>query len=443
MSDAVVLGGVDVFHLMNDRAMRARGLAGNHCAYVLMLDGRLDARALERRLARAIAWMPELRYRLEGGFPRLPRWRSAPDAAPPLTVLDQGERPLFATPRAFHPERPLVEERLEERVDGSSPWHLDLVRGKEHDTLVFRWFHSLADAKSAERLIAWIGSGDGDEPEPPPPEDERFASSERPIAKLDRDARMALMRAYNAHMMQLGRVPILSLANASRAKPPKRPLTHAMRVELSVEETRAFEHRVRTRARLAETSVMVWLVARMLDREMLARGYAPPRTCIPVPLSLDPKIGSQRMFGNHLSMMMFALDRDDLASEARAVASLADQQRAIVRQKLDLGMAAALDFARWTPGPVYRALSKHPFGGREMGSFVFSNPGAVGITRFAGVPVIDGLPLPAVIAPPGFQVIMSRFGGRLSALVGWVDGALERVRVDRMAEELRAEMVSG
>src|SRR4029078_809022 len=101
------------------------------------------------------------------------------------------------------------------------------------------------------------------------------------------------------------------------------------------EETRAFDLRVRQKAKLAETSVMVLASARVLDRVLRGRHLAPAQHLVPVPLSLDPKAGAVRMFGNNLTMMTFALRRDDLADLARAVASLADQQRAIIREKLD------------------------------------------------------------------------------------------------------------
>ena len=52
MPTSAPLGGIGVFHLMNDRAMRARGLPGNHCVLALELDGKLDIPRLDVRLAR-------------------------------------------------------------------------------------------------------------------------------------------------------------------------------------------------------------------------------------------------------------------------------------------------------------------------------------------------------------------------------------------------------
>jgi hypothetical protein len=444
MRASVDLGGLDVFHLMNDRDMRARGLVGNHCVYVVELAGKLDPARLQRRLDNAVRMMGELRFRLGVRFPFHATWRVDERARAPIVgVRPLGARSAFAPSSDRGAALSAVEDQLAQRVDGASPWAVDLLQGPERDVLAFRWFHALADAKAAERLVTWLGSGDGDVPEPPPPEDERFETSERPIRALDRARRMELMHAYNVHVMELGRVPILSFAGASRGRCARGSPQRIVRVELSVDETRAFDARVRARAKLAETSVMVWLAARIVDSELGRRGFAPPRYLIPVPLSLDPKVGCRRMFGSHLSMMMFALDRDDLGSEPRAIASLAEQQRTIVRNKLDLGMAAALDFARWLPRPAYRAISTRPFGGMELGSLIFSNPGAVSIASFAGVPVVDALPVPAVLQPPGFEMIASRFAGRLSLVLGYMEGVVSPESALRMAEQLRREASEG
>jgi hypothetical protein len=435
MRTGVLLGGIDVFHLMNDRAMRARGLAGNHCAFVLDLGARLDPARLDARLARAVALVPELRFRLAGTFPRRPRWVVDERAAAPRAgVHDARHRALLE----------VVEDLLHERLDGHRPWALDLCRGAERDAVVFRWFHPLADEKGAERLVRWLGSGEGDEPEPPAAESERFEASERPIAKLARPDRLALMRGYNQHAMGLGATPIVSPEGARRAegtRPPRRGRrTRVVRLHLGVEETRAFDARVRRVAKLAETSVMIVATARAVDDLFLARGFAPAVHVVPVPLSLDPKGGSGRLFGNHLTMMMLALDRAELLDEARAVARLGDQQRAIVRGKLDLGMLAALDFARWLPRPVYTRLTARPHRG-ELASFVLSNPGAVAVPSFAGVPVLDAFPVPAAVSPPGLQVIFTRSAGRLSALVIHVEDAVSSLEARRLVETLRAELL--
>jgi diacylglycerol O-acyltransferase len=419
------LGGVDAFHLVNDRVMRARGLASNHCLFAVEVAGRLDVQRVIRRVERAVALLPELRRRL-GRTPLGPVWREA--AARPVDVRVRGidETGLPAA----------LDDLLGEHDGGDRPWAAAILRGKSSDFFVWRWFHPLGDAKGAERFVAWLGSGgDGGPPDPPPAED-REGSGARPLAKLDRAARLQLTRAYGDHMLEHARVPIVSLASLAGSLGRAR----SIRVQLDADETRAFDRRVRERARLAETSVMVFASARLFDALVRGRGLAPAQHLVPVPLSLDPKAGAVRMFGNNLTMMTFALRRDDLADLGRAVASLAEQQRAIVKAKLDTGMLASLDFAKAAPAGVYHWFMTRPFRG-EVSSFVFSNPGAVTIDSFAGLPVKDAFALPSVATPPGFQIIFSRHGGRLSAFVGFVEGTLWPAEERSLAARLRRELL--
>src|SRR5262249_10905737 len=159
------------------------------------------------------------------------------------------------------------------------------------------------------------GSGGEDGPNSPPPEDQRFHFANGSPAHDDRAERARAMRAYNRHALDLGEVPILSPASANppgvrrsiaRARPGS-VATRVIRVLLDEEATKAFDRGVRRRAKLAESSVMVIAVLRALDALLVARGFAPPRYAVPIPLSLDPKVGSERLLGNHLTMMMFAL----------------------------------------------------------------------------------------------------------------------------------------
>ncbi len=421
----IPLGGVDAFHLVNDRVMRARGLAGNHCLFVVAVDGRLDVQSLVRRLERAVALLPELRRRLVA-TPAGPAWQET--AAPPvsLRVRAIAAADLDAT----------LEALVDERVGGDHPWAATLLRTETGDVFVWHWFHALCDARGAERFVAWLGGGgDGGPPDPPPPED-REDSGARPLAKLDRKARLERTRAYGDHMLKHARTPIVSLASIGG----ELGRTRVVRVHLTADETRAFDKRVRERAKLAETSVMVFASARLFDALVRGRGLAPAQHLVPVPLSLDPKAGATRMFGNNLTMMTFSLRRDDLADLGRAVATLGEQQRAIVKEKLDVGMLASLDFAKVVPAGIYHWFLTRPFGG-EMSSFVFSNPGAVSLATFAGLPVTDAFALPSVATPPGFQVIFSRHGGRLSALVGFIEGTLWPAEERSLAQQLRTELL--
>ncbi|HLM75075.1 MAG TPA: hypothetical protein VK459_20335, partial [Polyangiaceae bacterium] len=77
-----------------------------------------------------------------------------------------------------------------------------------------------------------------------------------------------------------------------------------------------------------------------------------------------------------------------------------------------------------------------------MSSLVCSNPGTLSIDAFAGVPVRDAYVLPAAVLPPGFQVIFTRFGGRLSAAIIYVDSVVSQGEAAMLAADLKNELCS-
>ena len=423
---SVPLGGADVFHLVHDRAMAREGLGSNQCALVLELQGRVNEALLERRLLAAAALLPHLRFVLEAPLFRPGRWVLGPALGARVRVVATDLPPISALSALFS----------ERRLSGDRPWEIVVLRGPAADTLVLFWYHPYTDAKGALRLARFLGSGEGAEPLQLS-SGEHFRNRPSALDSLDRGTRLSLSKAYNEHILQFSRRPIVSLRGAR----PGSPLG-AMRFSrfvLSQAETSALDKSIRGRAKLAESFVMIRAFARVLDRVLRKAGFAPPQYLVPVPVSFDPKGVSERMFGNHLTMMMFSLDRDDLQSEPRGIASLAEQQRRIVAGKLDLGMAAALELVSVLPSRLYLGLATLPFGG-ELSSFIFSNPGNAAIERFMGVLVTDAYAVPSVVPRPAVELIVNRHGGRVSFLLGSFDGLLAPSEMEAMMAELRSEL---
>jgi hypothetical protein len=419
--DQVPLGAVDMFHLRCHQELLQQGLSGNGCALCVEVEGRLDVARLEARLARAVALVPELRFTLARSLRSAFVWRPSARHAPRVEVSSLTGDLVEALARAV--ARP---------IDGTQPWRLGVLRGPENDALVLEWFHPLTDARGAARLVAWLGADDESPPEV------RRVVSDRLIARLDRRERRSLAQTYLSHALALARVPTASLWGAARGRGVGAP--GMVRLRLSAEETRAFDASLKARAGLADTSLVLFAAARLCDRALAARGHSPPVYLVPLPLSLDPKNERQRMFGNHLTMMMMALDRQALDDEARAVASLAEQRRQVVRSKLDVAMIAALDLARHLPARLYNGIACWPFGG-ERGSLVVSNPGSLAIDDFMGLTVRDAFSAPTVLGRPGLQVIVDRHGGRMGALVVFRHGLIETPEVSTLIEGLRHDLL--
>lgn len=408
------LGAMDLFHVHTDAEMRAEGAGHNVCALVAWLDGRADVDHLRARAAT----LPELSWRLGRHWKRGWIWR---DDGPGVDVeVLRGETSLEDTTAL-----------VSDGVTAARPFRLLVRRGAEADAVVLLWYHATTDALGAGRLLQWLG-GDDELPE------KRRMTSDRLLRKLEPAEQRELIQSYIAHVEAVGDAPILSLRSTTQAR-PGRP--RAIRHRLSEEDTAAFDASLRRRAGLADTSILLWAATRMADRLLQARGFAPVHHVVPLPLSLDPKKGSRRMFGNHLTMMLMRLDRDDLADEARAVKHLAEQRREVVRGKLDVAMVAAVRATGWMPWRVVDHVSRRPFGG-ERSSLIMSNPGAIGLEVLGGVPVRDALAMPTVLPAPGFQVTTDRHRGRLSVLVMVRDGVVAPGEVEAQVPAFVADLLA-
>ncbi len=425
---AVVLGPADVFHLRAHQEMRAQGLSGNNCAVLAELDAPVDPPRLLRRLQRAMELLVEMRWQLSTDRWLRPVWcDAAPSVRGRLHVVGAGSQRFLD----------IACERLERPLSGNRPWELDLLRGEGNDALLLRWYHPLTDARGAARWLAWLGSPVADRELTAPAPAQRTICAGR-LLPGDRRARLDLARGYFRHVMRLAQRPIMSLQSA-QGNPRPAPM-RSRRLLFSVEQTRAFDRSVRRRARLADTSILLFAAVRLLDSALRARGFSPPRFLAPVPISLDGKHQAQRMFSNHLSMMMLCLDRELLDDEAGAVASLAVQRRAIVREQLDVGMLAGLDLASVLPSRLYSYSARRPFAG-ERSSLLLSNPGRISMSQFLDRQVVDAYALAAAMVPPGFQVISSRHAGRLGVVVGYADGLFRPGELDRLMASFERDLL--
>ena len=420
MQDQWPIGAIDLFHLHTHDELRAQRLGPNACTVVAELDGRVDIERVQQRLRHAAVAVPELRWRM-GRNRRFERvWREG------------GPGPELCERRFDDDLVGAAMASLNEPIDSGAPWRIHVLHGPERDAVSLTWFHAATDARGASRLLAWLGDENADVP------DKRFMTGDRLLDKLDAQQERELTKAYVAHVHELGLQPILSLQRASGRRQPGEQ--RAVRVRLSVEETKSLYGSVRKRAGPADTSLMLWAAGRLVDSLMKRRGLSPPRQLVPVPVSLDPKKGSTRMFGNHLTMMMLALDRDDLRDEATAVAHLAAQRRDIVRNKYDVGMLAAIRTTRHVPRVVVNYISRHPFGG-ERSSYVLSNPGEIIMDSLFGLSVRDAFAVPALLPAPGFQVTSDGFAGQLSLMVMFRDGYVSAPEVTSLLPALKRDLL--
>jgi hypothetical protein len=63
------------------------------------------------------------------------------------------------------------------------------------------------------------------------------------------------------------------------------------------------------------------------------------------------------------------------------------------------------------------------------------------MTDFLGAPIQEVTHLVPTWRPPGLTLVFLSFGGRLSALLSWVDDCLSLAEVEGMERDLRAALL--
>jgi hypothetical protein len=412
------LGVIDRFHLQLHREAEAANIGPSACTLVAVLDGRADADRLRRRARQVTNVLAPLSWQLTRDRWLQPAWR-AEAGTPPLETID-----------ATEPWIDVANARMGEAIGPDSPWRLEIWRGGERDALALRWFHPMIDARGAERLLTTLATLDGGEPVG------TFAAPESRLRMPWRE-RFASMRAYGEHALAIAKAgPIVGAKRLGNA--PGRATS--LRLHFTPEESAAFVASLRRRARLADTSLLLHASGRLFRRLLARHGSSAPRQVVPVPLSLDPKRERRRMFGNHVTMMMLAMDDTSLDDESSCVASLAAQRRDIVRGKLDLGMLASLDVLRAAPDVATHWLAKSPFDGQRC-SFIVSNPGTLDFQQLAGREVVDAFSTLSATPDPGLVVVGQRFADRMSVVFSWCDGYIPRDHLDAELPAFRADLL--
>jgi hypothetical protein len=103
---------------------------------------------------------------------------------------------------------------------------------------------------------------------------------------------------------------------------------------------------------------------------------------------------------------------------------------------------AALEMFKPLPlGFFGRRLGKPTRG--KFATFCFSDSGetCAGMNDFLGARIFEVTHLVPTWRPPGLTVVFLSFGGRLSALLSWVDDCLSATEVEGLERDLRAALL--
>lgn len=436
----IPLTGADCMLRAFDREALRMHSASHASQLVLQLGPGLDLGALREAIAeignRAPIVRAPIRRRWLFGPPNYELGLARHRPVPPLRVHHG------APPHEEGPWSPDVfAAALNQRFHGSAGELLrfDLIQYDDGTAdLGLTWLHMLLDGSGSEafvRALAAVAAGSrADLGTGWEHDDSPTALS---IAERGRRARgwQAYLESFAAHPPGSPAGPLQRVAQRLR-----------YRLETFTEsDTSAIAALARDRAGFL-TPVLYYMAAAIRAHHRLfeARGAVPQSYVVPLPVNIRPKGSVGAVFRTHVSMLWFQVRPEQARDFDSLLAELKRQRLAAIRDGLVESGASAIEFARWVPADVFRAMVRRTFNG-ELCSFFFAFTGdfLAGLDTFLGADVRNGFHVPAVPPSPGSCAAMSIHRGRLNLTHVFQDGALSEGEVELFAAHLRGELLRG
>lgn len=187
------------------------------------------------------------------------------------------------------------------------------------------------------------------------------------------------------------------------------------------------------------------VVAARAHRALLhSRGIRRATVVLGVPAQLRPKTssGDPVIFQNHMTMLYYVLDNDELDDIPSACRLVMRQNVEHLRRKHHLSFSSFLSLARHIPSRLMLRLVRWQQRGEIVSLFhSWTGTFAQGLGQAFGGKIINGVHIPGVSAPPGSGLFFSDCQGRQSIVLSWVESCLSAGEVEIMRRQWRHDLL--
>lgn len=417
----------DYFTFVLDREIRAAGMPGGYCGFVLELSAEPDLEGLQARLDLLVERFPRASARLERRGKRhawIPTGRRIlleRLACPAGAETDERARSLvvelFNRPVPPEAERPL-------RVH----W---IARGAG-GYLLLNWAHPLLDARGARILLDFLNS---ERPE---------AFRESPSLLLEKLAQKSLWQKLRwlvkakRHNDTANRLDSC-LPTVAEAGP--QVLRLAVR-RYSAEESRRIAQLAQQHMGAAGRSL--YLIGGLLRAMELA---GPPAAkagyCVPYAFNLRRPNAPTPVFGNHVGCLFARATREQARDREGLLRHLLAQYRETVAEELDYAYLPLMWLGQWLSPARYARLLRKQRSGGELSSAWFSDLGELrwDKTGFLGTEVVGMFHLCWMTLPPGLALLAGQCDGRLTLSYSYLHPAVDEDWLRRVMARMDAELL--
>jgi hypothetical protein len=214
-------------------------------------------------------------------------------------------------------------------------------------------------------------------------------------------------------------------------------------VEFSHEETTRIDERAaRLNASFRRSHFHLAATVHALHAVVARRGGPPAAYVIPVPHDQRRRGAAGPLFSNQISFLFFRVEPEQAGNLGATIGELTRQMIDQVRRRTPESFGAAMELFKPTPLGFYASQLGRPTRGK-FATFFFSDAGeaCAGMDELMGARVTGVTHLAPASRPPGLTVVFSRFRGRQSAMLAWVDDCLDEGEAELLEHGLRAALL--
>ena len=187
------------------------------------------------------------------------------------------------------------------------------------------------------------------------------------------------------------------------------------------------------------------VIAARAHRALLhSHGMTRATIVLGVPAQMRSKTadGDPVIFQNHMTMLYYVLENDELDDIAAACRLVMRQNVEHLRHRRHLSFSAFLSLARHLPGRLMLRLIRWQQRGEIVSLFhSWTGTFAQGLDRAFGGRILNGFHIPGVCAPPGSGLFFSDCQGRNSVVLSWVGSCLSSGEVEIMRRQWRHDLL--
>lgn len=411
----------------------------NICRLILKLEGRLNSNSLYSAIQDSgfFEWLSNVRWS-----------RPIPFMAPRWKVKGAKNKLLIAEHSAEEGEDSanyLLSEVSSRTVSPFKPpaFVFDLIHHRDNKTtLVFTWHHALMDARGAEMLISHIGRSNKIDVV------DRLLST-RVLPTFRESFKMWLKlpsRANSARkaihaVVKTSKPPMASIASGNSVKQGG-PLFRVISFDLP--ETECIDNNcIAAGANFRSSLFYLAATIRAMHKLLEHRGCQPSAYVVPVPQDIRKKGGNGPVISNHVTILFYRAEPEDVATMKGLLKSLNEQMTDQIRNRTPESFITMMELFRNLPLSLFAFQVAGPTKG-QIASFFFSSLGETcsDLQYFLDAPVKEVLHLPPVSFPPGLSIIYSRRNGRLSVVISLAQGCMSLDEIELFENSLRLELLN-